>query len=285
MTEGSDLARPAESLAEFLQARRSRLTPGEVGLMPGRRRRVAGLRREEVAELAGIGASWYTALEQGRDVRPSDQVLISLARAFRLTPAETDHLFALAGRSPPPRLRHTKEETVSPAMHDLLAALDPNPAYIAGRRWDALAWNAAANAIFDFDRAEPPYPRNLLWRFFVARKRAADTDWERTALLIAASFRAEQSRSAGDPLLDALVSDLLDKSEDFRRIWSRHDVHDIGESPKVLNHPVLGALNVDHIPLQIPSMPGAWLMVHIAAADALSKLEAHLQGGDGQRLP
>jgi transcriptional regulator with XRE-family HTH domain len=270
-----------ESLAEFLRTRRARLSPSAVGLTPGRRRRTAGLRREEVAELAGIGASWYTALEQGRDVRPSEEVLINLAHALQLTPAETDHLFVLAGRPAPPR-SHLQEETVSPALESLLTVLEPHPAYVAGRRWDALAWNRAADAVFGFEKAEPPYPRNLLWRFFTSGKRAPDEKWEQTALLMAARFRTESTRAAGDPGFELLIHDLLNASEEFRRVWSQREVHDAVEGPKILHHATLGALNVEHVPLLIPSMPGAWLMIYVAAPTSAAALAAKLQNADAQ---
>jgi transcriptional regulator with XRE-family HTH domain len=271
-----------DSLADFLRTRRTRLSPSDVGLMPGRRRRTAGLRREEVADLAGIGASWYTALEQGRDVRPSDQVLSNLAAAFRLTPAETDHLFALAGR-PAPARSLPQEEVVSSAMKSLLEVLEPHPAYVAGRRWDALAWNRAADLIFGFEAAEPPYPHNLLWRFFTAPTRVREAEWKRTALSIAARFRAECARSAGDPWFDTLIKDLSNASEDFRRIWSQQDVHDAAEGAKTLRHATLGILSVDHVPLRIPSMPGAWLMIYVAAPNTAAILTQRLQDADAHK--
>src|SRR6266704_3878619 len=134
-----------QALADFLRQRRAQLTPAEVELPPGIRRRTPGLRREEVAQLANMGTSWYVWLEQGRDVHPSAQVLESLAQALRLTLNERRHLFLLAGQPLPPHA-FPVEEPVSPALQQMLDDLNPMPAYAVGRRWDYLAWNKAADA-------------------------------------------------------------------------------------------------------------------------------------------
>src|SRR5437868_5837754 len=154
-----------QALADFLRQRRARLSPTDVGLPPGFRRRTPGLRREEVAQLANMGTSWYVWLEQGRDVHPSAQVLESLAQALRLTLNERRHLFLLAGQPLPPRA-FPLEESASPTLQRVLDDLNPNPAYIMGRRWDYLAWNKAANGLFSISEATSPYTRNLLWRVF-----------------------------------------------------------------------------------------------------------------------
>src|SRR6266700_4719156 len=127
-----------QTLADFLRKRRARLSPADVGLPPGIRRRTPGLRREEVALLANIGISWYVALEQGRDIHPSEQVLESIAQALRLTATEQQHFFVLAGQSPPTPWSLSEEEQVSPALQQAVKALDPHPAFVLGRRWDIL---------------------------------------------------------------------------------------------------------------------------------------------------
>ena len=134
-----------QALADFLRQRRAQLTPAEVDLPPGIRRRTPGLRREEVAQLANMGTSWYVWLEQGRDVHPSAQVLESLAQALRLTPNERRHLFLLAGQPLPPPPVSPTEESVSPALQQVLDDLNPAPAYVMGRRYDYLGWNKAAD--------------------------------------------------------------------------------------------------------------------------------------------
>src|SRR5579862_7558304 len=139
-------------LADFLRKQRAHLSPADVGLPPGLRRRTPGLRREEVAQLANIGTSWYIWLEQGRNIHPSVQVLESLAQALRLTPNERRHLFLLGSQSLPPQTP-SLEEHISPALRQMLADLDPAPAYVMGRRFDCLAWNTAAEKILAISTA------------------------------------------------------------------------------------------------------------------------------------
>src|SRR5215472_10413760 len=169
------------ALADFLRKRRASLAPTEVGLPPGIRRRTPGLRREEVAQLANIGSSWYVWLEQGRNIHPSVQVLESLAQALRLTLNERRHLFLLAGQSLPPQTPPL-EEHISPVLRQMLSDLEPAPAYVMGRRFDYLAWNNAAEKIFAISAASLPYERNLIWRFFTdPMVREHFSHWEQIA--------------------------------------------------------------------------------------------------------
>ncbi len=168
-----------DELADFLRTRRAALQPGDVGLPNGGRRRTAGLRREEVAQLAGVGVTWYTWLEQGRDVRASLDVLEALARALRLTATERTHLLLLGrGEEPPPP--KSPAERVSPTLKRMMKSLDPNPAFVLGRRWDYLAWNRAACAVFgDFEKV-PRGARNHVWLTFMdPARRELWLDWER----------------------------------------------------------------------------------------------------------
>jgi transcriptional regulator with XRE-family HTH domain len=238
-----------QDLADFLRTRRARLAPRDVGLHPGLRRRTPGLRREEVAELAHIGISWYTALEQGRDVRPSQQVLESLARALRLNADERRHLFTLAQQPIPPS--SPAEEQVSPALHQMVRALDPNPAYVLGRRWDLLAWNSAADVVFAFGEIMPPHSRNLLWRIFTAPAlRENHTDWERVTRGMIAQFRADSARYPGDPWFVELIADLQQQSATFREFWAQHDVLNLPSCHKEIDHPTLGYLEFEMMTLQ-----------------------------------
>src|SRR5215467_6562125 len=160
-----------QALAGFLRQRRAHLSPTDVDLPPGFRRRTPGLRREEVAQLANMGTSWYVWLEQGRDVHPSAAILESLAQALRLTPNERRHLFLLAGQ-PLPLAISPASENVSPALQQMLDDLNPSPAYILGRRYDYLAWNKAADGLFAIADAivgtPSPYTRNMVWRLFTS---------------------------------------------------------------------------------------------------------------------
>lgn len=231
-------------LADFLRSRRERLKPADVGLTAGRRRRTAGLRREEVAQLAGVGITWYTRLEQGRDIVPSEHVLGAVARALRLSGAETGYLFALARKEavrPVARTPHT-----SPArLRRIVTNMEPLPTYITGRLWDVLAWNVSAAALFGGFRERPSGP-NLLWTVFVdPGTRLSLAAWDVTAQGLLAAFRESRPRHTGDPDSDDLVVALCAASPEFRTWWPRHDVGCNDAEPKVFHHPRLGRLVLD----------------------------------------
>jgi transcriptional regulator with XRE-family HTH domain len=239
-------ARRRAELADFLRQRRASLQPEDVGLSSGGRRRTPGLRREEVAQLAGVGTTWYTWLEQGRDVRASLDVLEAIARALRLGQAERTHLILLGrGQQPPPC--KSPAERVSPTLRKLVENLGPNPAYILGRRWDYLAWNAAAEALFGDLGAIPRASRNHAWLTFTdPARREMFTDWERSSRLLVAKFRADSARHLGDPQFEALIKALRETSPEFCRAWKRHEVSHSGEGRKELRHPIAGMLSFSH---------------------------------------
>ena len=186
-------------LADLLRTRRHRLTPADVGLPAGSRRRTAGLRREEVAQLAGVSTTYYTFLEQGRDVRPSRQVVAALAGALRLSSAERAHLFQLAGITLAAD-DQAQAETVAPVVGAMVGRLDPFPAYLKGRRWDVLAANRAARALFADWPARAPGDRNMVWWMFTdPAARKVYVDWEQEASDMLARFRAAAARQAGRP--------------------------------------------------------------------------------------
>ncbi|MDG3444118.1 helix-turn-helix transcriptional regulator [Nitrospirillum amazonense] len=266
------------AFAAFLRDRRRHLDPASVGLPVGRRRRTPGLRREEVAQLADIGTAWYTALEQGRDVRPSDQVLANLARALRLTAVERDHLFTLAGRRPPARLEGTGDGVDAQSLV-LLRRLEPDPAYIVDARWDVLAWNQGAADLFRFDAEAPAYARNMLWRYFTRSPSPEErSDWNATARALASIFRGQSAAHANDPRFRTLIDDLLAASDTFRRVWPGQEVRALCAGRKWLDHPLRGRQEYDFVPLSLPSMPGASLMVYLArpaAADSDTGIGEH----------
>jgi len=233
-------------LAHFLRTRRAALQPEDVGLAGGGRRRTPGLRREEVAQLAGVGVTWYTWLEQGRDVRASLDVLESLARALRLSRAERTHLILLGrGEEPPPC--KAPAERVSPSLRQLIEHLGPNPAYILGRRWDYLAWNDAASALLgDFARI-PRASRNHAWLTFTdPARREMFTDWECSARTLVGKFRADSARHIGDPEFESLISALRATSTEFARWWELHEVSQSGGARKDLRHPAAGLMSFTH---------------------------------------
>jgi transcriptional regulator with XRE-family HTH domain len=261
----NDERRRAE-LADFLRKRRARLQPDEVGLPNGGRRRTPGLRREEVAHLAGVGTTWYTWLEQGRDVRASLDVLEAVSRALRLTPAERTHLVLLGrGEEPPPC---KSDERVSATVRRLIKNLGLNPAYVIGRRWDYLAWNDAATALFGDLGSVPKAARNHVWmQFMDAARREMFPDWERSARLVVAKFRADSARHIGDPQFDQLIATLKKSSPEFCRAWRKHEVARSGEGRKEIIHPVVGRMVFEHAVFNPQESPEQRLILYSPLPD------------------
>ena len=200
-------ARHAE-LTDFLRTRRAQVTPEQVGLEANGRRRTPGLRREEVAQLAGVGLSWYTWLEQGRDIHPSAQVLDAIARVLALDAAERAHLFHLA-RVELPLPEGDYPRQASPELRAIVAGLVPHPAFVTGPRADLLAWNRPAVAVFTDFGAMPPEGRNLLrWLFADPARDHTAATWEDTAKHTLARFRAQHARRPDDPSFAALIEEL-----------------------------------------------------------------------------
>ncbi len=244
-SDGNGERRRAE-LADFLRKRRAAIMPEEVGLPGGGRRRTPGLRREEVAQLAGVGATWYTWLEQGRDVRASLDVFEAISRALRLTTAERIHLILL-GRGEEAQPCPGPVERVSPTVKRLIQELGGTAAYVLGRRWDYLAWNDPAIAVFgDFGKL-PREERNHAWQTFAnPARRELLTDWDKSSRLLVAKFRADSARHLGDPSFEQLIEALRNASSEFCKAWKRHEVARSGEGRKTLMHPSVGKLVFEH---------------------------------------
>jgi transcriptional regulator with XRE-family HTH domain len=239
--------RRREELADFLRTKRASLQPEDVGLPDGGRRRTPGLRREEVALLAGVGATWYTWLEQGRDVRASLEVLEALSRALRLSAAERSHVILL-GRGEQAGPCKAPAEEVSPTLRRLVENTGPGPVYLLGRRWDYLAWNSSFERVFSFEPGPESLSRNHVWLWFMdpSRRTLCSSDWAASARLLVAKFRADSARNIGDPAFEDLISALEASSAEFRKLWKRHEVAGSGTGRKDLNHPVVGPLVFDH---------------------------------------
>ncbi|MCU1527776.1 MAG: DNA-binding protein, partial [Frondihabitans sp.] len=214
----------ATELGDFLKSRRAALTPREVGLPDfGSQRRVVGLRREEVAQLASISVDYYTRLEQGR-VAASAAVLVTLEHALRLDEDERTYLYELAGKASTLPRQH-RRESVRPAMRRLLDQLTESPAIVLGRRMDVLAWNTAAVALFlDFGVLAPDERNYVRLMFTDRRMRALHIDWKQAAATTVASLRMEAARDPGDRRLAALVGELSLQDPDFRSWWASHAV-------------------------------------------------------------
>lgn len=280
-----DAARRRQELRDFLMTRRARVTPAEAGLPDGGRRRTPGLRREEVAVLAGVGASWYQWLEQGRDITVSPQVLDAVARVLRLNGAERRHLYVLAGLNPPPR--QDAEELgltdVCAGLQRLIDAWMPFPAHIMDPYWNTIAYNEAAQLVLGHGR--PGVSRNCLIAFFtdpVYRARAAS--WETNAPLVVAQFRAACSVRPGDEGFDAVVRETSALSAEFAELWARADVQDGGTLHKEMAHPQVGALLFETTLLQIPVRPDLSIVLHNPRpeSDTAAKLE-WLTSPEGRR--
>lgn len=262
MPEPAD-RRGSRELADLLRSRRERLQPADVGLAAGTRRRTRGLRREEVAALAAISTTYYTFLEQGRDVHPSRNVLDALARALRLTAAERAHLHQLVHHTPTPVAAAVEE--LDPEVAALVARLDPYPAYVSGRRWDVLASNAAARALWTDWQSLPVGDRNMLWwTFTTPAARTVFVDWEAEASGLLARFRAAAARHPDEPGFTALLDRLLAVSPEVRAWWPRHDVAPITSGVKRLRHPALGEIELRHVVLQLADDPEQKLVTFTA---------------------
>jgi len=256
-------ARRAE-LAEFLRHRRALVSPQSVGVESNGRRRTPGLRREEVAQLAGVGLSWYTWLEQGRDIRPSAQVLDALARTLRLDVGERAHLFHLARvELPLPAGDYPRE--APPELRAVVDALVPNPAYLIGPRTDVLAWNTTAVRVIGEPQTAPGGRPNLLWWLFT-RNDARGEQWRETARSTLARFRAEHARRIGDPDFAALIDALEAASPDFRAWWPRHEVLTEQLGTKTIDHPELGTLHLHHLQ-SVPTSHPDLRLTQFAPAD------------------
>jgi transcriptional regulator with XRE-family HTH domain len=243
----TEAAQMRNALADFLRTRRARLSPSDVGLPGGARRRTPGLRREEVSLLANVGISWYTALEQGRDVRPSESILNSLADVLRLTVDERAHLFLLAGQHLVIVPTFESEEEKCPAfnaLRQILTALEPNPAYVLGQRWDYRAWNETADRVFSITQTDDsPYAYNLVWQLFMnPEKRDFYVHWEKVAQNVVAEFRAEIEKAPCDAWVSTLIADLNVASPDFAHLWQQHDVQTSLIRRKEMHHAQVGRL-------------------------------------------
>ncbi|WP_240150884.1 MULTISPECIES: helix-turn-helix transcriptional regulator [Streptomyces] len=239
----ADAAVRRAELAAFLRSRRERITPEQVGLVRGGRRRTPGLRREEVAHLAAVGVTWYTWIEQARDIQVSPQVLDAVARALLMDRAERNHLFVLAGVADP--LPDTECTGVPHAMRQVLDQLSPFPAAVQNGRFDILAYNRPYGRLLcDLD-ALPEEDRNCLWLAFTHPGwRASLVDRDATVRVMAAKFRASMAEHVAEPAWKALVARLTEASPEFREIWARHEVVRSVSKTKIFRNAQVGTLQL-----------------------------------------
>jgi len=248
-------------LAAFLRSRRERLSPAQVGLPTTPRRRTPGLRREEVAQLAGVGVTWYTWLEQGREIQVSAHFLERVASALRLDAAERAHLFNLAHDRPPPLLASTALWVTS-AHRRMMESL-AGPAYLATPRWDVVAWNTALSAVFG-DLAEIPMERrNMLWLVFASPiHRATIPNWENDARAMVSKFRVEFGRHRNDRGFLSLIDDLRQISHEFHQWWAEQDVTRRPDSTKRFYSEKLGTMEFEQTSFVLDDTPDLRLTVY-----------------------
>jgi transcriptional regulator with XRE-family HTH domain len=250
---GTDLRR--RELGAFLRSRRERIRPEQVGLRSLRRRRTPGLRREEVAQLAGVGVTWYTWLEQGRDINPSAQVLDAIARTLQFDVHEHSHLFTLAGVA----TTTIADEcgALCPTLQPLIAQLEPFPAIVVNSRLDLLAYNRVYGSFFGDLEAIPIEDRNILWLVFThPEMQAAIVDWDDVVGRLVAEYRAAMAEHLDDPAWKALVARLHRASPEFTRVWERHDVQGVEGRTKRALHPLAGLLELDYTNLWVGQQVG-----------------------------
>ncbi|MUN36870.1 helix-turn-helix transcriptional regulator [Actinomadura litoris] len=266
--------RRRDEIREFLRSRRARLTPEDVGMAAGGGRRTAGLRREEVAVLAGVGVSWYTWLEQGREINVSAEVLESVSRVLRLDGAEREHLYLLAGLNPPKAAPVERE--VPDGLRRLIEEWSPRPAYVIDRHWNLVAVNRAAEVVFGYGAGD----HNCLVSFFTnARLRSTVRHWRDAARAIVGQFRADAARYPDDPEFERLAADMRAASPAFAELWAEHHVGSAAQGVKAVLHPSAGELLFEYTTLPLTDLPGHRLMLHTPAQDGTtpSRLTALLE--------
>ncbi len=253
--------RRRQELRDFLMSRRARVSPAEAGLPDGGgRRRTPGLRREEVAVLAGVGASWYQWLEQGRDITVSPQVLDAVARVLRLDGPERRHLYVLAGLNPPlPESTHGSDYLCDGLVR-LIDGWLPSPAHIMDQYWNMICFNEAAGLVLGF---RPKQRHNCLVDYFtdpVYRSRAAN--WEQNAPRVVAQYRAACSERPDDEGFEAVVTETAALSPEFAELWARGDVQPGGLLTKEIEHPLVGTIFLESTQLRVPARPDLTIVLH-----------------------
>jgi len=278
--EPGQTARRAE-LATFLRARRARLRPSDVGLPEGSalgRRRTPGLRREEVAQLSGVGVTWYTWLEQGRDISASAQVIDALARALALTADEHLHLRELAGLQPPEQETRAAELPPLARLQRLADALSPNPASVYDIHFDYLAWNTAYLRVRHDPGELPAGRRNLIWWMFTdADNRDRMVRWEPTARAVLSQFRAAAGHRPDDARFAEIVAGLTEASPEFRQWWAEYPVRYFRPATIEVDHPRAGRIALEMYQLRLVEHPGLLLVMQMPAGpDDLARVTSLL---------
>lgn len=266
---------PAKAeLADFLRTRRRHITPESLGLAVSGQRRTPGLRREEVSVRSGVSLTWYTWLEQGRDIKPSRQVMDALARTLQMSPAEHDYVLRLTGHAAEPALNQSRV-TFPQHGQRLLDALGIFPAYAITHNWSIVGWNRAYENLYPNVASTPLGQRNLLWLVFTdPYVRDLLADWTTDSRRFLTQFRAEAGSRVHEPTFAKLIHDLQSMSEPFRRGWASHDVEHFTSRERRFHHPQVGELLLEHHRLAPSDNPDLHVVVYTAApmTDTAQKL-------------
>ncbi len=268
-----------KELGDFLKTRRAKITPAQVGLSSTTRRRTAGLRREEVAQLAGVGITWYTWLEQGRPIHVSPQVLESLSRVLLLDKQERTHLHLLANQ-PPPVDMPGHQRTISPIIQHVLDNLTLCPSLVTDQRWNVIGWNTAACSIFGDFTEMNVRERNIVWAMFTDHKyRQLFVEWNLHAKGLLGRFRATCGQYIEDSWLALFIDDLKVQSTEFNSWWLLHEIESNGEKYKKLNHPMVGILDFEVSNFDVSDNSGLKMIVHtpLTGSDTADKMKLLLE--------
>jgi transcriptional regulator with XRE-family HTH domain len=254
-----------KTLGVYLKERRARLDPAAFGFTLSRRR-TPGLRREEVAQLAHVSATWYTWLEQGRGGAPSADVLDRLSKALMLTEDEREHLYLLA-QDRPPGVRHAEQSEVTPQLQRVLDAFGDCPAIVKTPEWTVVAWNKAATVVLTDYSQRPDADRNLLRLLFHKDRRGHLLDWQSVARVIVGTVRRDLLRAGMRPETHMLIDELNRDSAEFRQMWAEQDVHVHGEGLKQIRHPIAGLLALEYSTFSVDGSPDLAIVVFNPATE------------------
>jgi transcriptional regulator with XRE-family HTH domain len=286
-TTGDAASASRAELGAFLRARRENLPRAEAGLPSIGRARTSGLRREEVSFLSGVSVTWYTWLEQGRDIHPSRQVLDALARTLRLTVSEHGYLLSLAGYAPAPVTAPAPVAVAPPQVQRLMDSLARSPAFTLTADWRIAGWNTAYEALYPGIATVHAEDRNLLWLVFTdPYVHELLPDWEITSSRFAAEFRAEAGPRLGDPDYLSLIARLEEASGPFRDVWASRDIEGFASRERTFRHPEAGLLTVEHHQLVPSDHPDLHMVIYTPSpgtdtADRLARLLAGAGALDG----
>ncbi|MER7685857.1 helix-turn-helix transcriptional regulator [Streptomyces sp. NPDC097610] len=288
MTEDALRTHRRRELRDFLMSRRARVSPTQAGLPDGgARRRTPGLRREEVAVLAGVGASWYQWLEQGRDISVSPQVLDAVSRVLRLSNAERRHLYLLAGLNPPAPEVAPEVRDMCDGLRRLIDTWMPYPAHIMDPYYNCVMYNDAAGMVLGM---RPDNTQNCIIDFFTdPLYRGQSRTWEKNARTVVAQFRASCAAAPDDEGYREVLDQLLAASTEFAALWEERDIEDAGQIRKELDHPLVGLLAVESTAMKVPARPDLTIVLHtpLPEANTAAKLEwlASPEGRRGSMYP